>query len=410
MDRKHENEFTRRHFVSLLGATGAALGLPLGAGADATPAADADRVIPGFEAPASAHESADEWQPYSDRRVRVGIAGYGYCKFGAAFGFQNHPNVEVVAVTDLIPQRRDELAERCGCDTTYPSCEEMIKDDRIEAVFLATDAPSHARLSIAALRHGKHVGTAVPAVWGRDQMDLADELLETVRATRLKYMMFETSCFHAPLYAWHKRYLAGQLGKVVYCEGEYYHFNAEALPGYNPATNDVDQEGWRNGAPPQWYPTHATAYYVGVTGGAFTEVSCLGMPSHLPRFQPGNNPYENPFGTEVALYRTSDGGMARMAESRDMPAAKGEMGRVYGQQDLEGGVNTARPPLPPGVMAGGHGGSHGNLMNEFVEAIVQERDPWLDVAHALNMTVPGIIAHESALRDGEWMKVPRFHL
>ncbi len=38
----------------------------------------------------------------SDRKIRVGIAGYGLCRFGSQFGFQNHPNVEVVAVTDLI--------------------------------------------------------------------------------------------------------------------------------------------------------------------------------------------------------------------------------------------------------------------------------------------------------------------
>lgn len=415
MNKNHPMEITRRKFVELAGVTGAAWGLSQatsGAAAQtAPPPVDADgAVIPGFEEAQTGPSATEAWQPFSDRRIRVGIAGYGLCKFGAAFGFQNHPNVEVAAVSDLIPSRCAELAKACRCDTQYPSLEEMIKDDRIEAVFIATDAPSHARLSIAALRHGKHVGTAVPAVWGREQIELADELLDTVRETGLKYMMFETSCFHAPLYAWHKRYQAGELGKIVYCEGEYYHYSPTALPSYNPRTNDVDGEGWRNGAPPQWYPTHATAYYVGVTGASFTEVSCLGMPSDLPRFRPGNNPYNNLFGTEIALYRTREGGMARMAESRDMPAAKGEMGRVYGQKDDEGPVNTRRPPLPPGVMAGGHGGSHGNLMSEFVDAILRDRKPWLDAAHALNMTVPGIIAHESALRDGEWMKVPQYTL
>ena len=32
--------------------------------------------------------SAAEWQPVSERKVRVGIVGYGSCRFGAAFGFQ----------------------------------------------------------------------------------------------------------------------------------------------------------------------------------------------------------------------------------------------------------------------------------------------------------------------------------
>ena len=413
MEDHQQSKITRRHFVELAGMTGAFLGMsgPYGATAAAQPPVDAaGKVIAGFEETEANVDASEEWQPYSDRKVRVGIAGYGYCKFGAAFGFQNHPNVEVAAVTDLNPDRCAGLAQACQCETTYPSCEEMLKDDTLEAVFLATDAPSHARLAIAALRHGKHVGTAVPAVWGRDQLDLAEELLDTVRTTGLKYMMFETSCFHDPLYAWHKRYAAGELGKIVYCEGEYYHYVPVALPGYNPRTNDVDTEGWRNGAPPQWYPTHATAYYIGVTGGTFTDVSCLGMPSILPRFGAEKNLYKNPFGTEIALYRTSEGGMARMAESRDMPAAKGEMGRVFGQKDVESKLNTIKPPLPPGVMAGGHGGSHGNLMSEYVDAILRDRKPWLDVAHALNMTVPGIIAHESALHNGEWMKVPQFML
>ena len=47
----------------------------------------------------------------SDHKLRVGLVGYGVCKFSAAFGFQNHPNVEVIAVSDLIPERCNELAK-----------------------------------------------------------------------------------------------------------------------------------------------------------------------------------------------------------------------------------------------------------------------------------------------------------
>jgi hypothetical protein len=60
--------------------------------------------------------------------------------------------------------------------------------------------------------------------------------------------------------------------------------------------------------------------------------------------------------------------------------------------------------------AGGHGGSHGFLTDEFVTAILQDRKPWIDVELALKMTVCGIIAHESALKDGEWMRIPQFNL
>lgn len=364
--------------------------------------------IQGFEETKTDPDASMEWKPFSDRKIRVGIAGYGLCAFGAHFGFQNHPNVEVVAVTDLIPSRRAGLAKACGCQTTYPSCEEMIKDDKIEAVFIATDAPSHARLAVAALEHGKHVASAVPAVYG--SLEDADRLFEAVKKSGRKYMMFETSYFHANLYAWHQQYKAGLFGKLVYSEGEYYHYFGTPLGGYNPKTKKVDSNGWRKGLPPQWYPTHSNAYYIGVTGGSFTEVSCMGNPSAVPHLQAKNNDYKNPFGSEIALFRTNEGGMSRMAVCWDMPSAGGEQGRIYGQKNEKGNVNTQRPPLPPGVGAGGHGGSHGRLMSEFVDAILRDRKPWVDVAQALNMTVAGIVAHQSALKDGELLKIPQYKL
>ena len=411
MREREQSSISRRLFLQAVGSAGAALGVTGMAGQAA--AADAPRdatgeVIPGFERTQADPNTANGWQPFSDRKIRVGIAGYGLCQFGAAFGFQNHPNVEVVAVTDLIPARCAELAKACRCAKTYPSCEEMIKDDKIEAVFIATDAPSHARLAIAALQHGKHVASAVPAVFG--SIEDADRLFDAVKKSGLNYMMFETSCYHDDLYALRQRYLAGHLGKIIYSEGEYFHYFGTPLGGYNPKTKKVDADGWRKGLPPQWYPTHSNAYYVGVTGGSFTEVSCMGMPSIVPHLRPENNAYKNPFGSEIALFRTSEGGMSRMAVTWDIQIAGGERGRVYGQKDDTGTVNTSRPPLPPGVAGGGHGGSHGYLMSEFVDAILRDRKPVVDVAQALNMTVPGIVAHQSALKDGEWMNVPQYEL
>lgn len=412
MKETEQSDISRRKFMQAVGTAGVALGaagVSGQAGAADAPRDAQGNVIPGFEKTDGTTPQAEErWQPFSDRKLRVGIAGYGICQFGAAFFFQNHPNVEVVAVTDLNPDRCAALAKACRCEKTYPSCEEMIQDDTIEAVFIATDAPSHARLAIAALEHGKHVASAVPAVFG--SVEDADRLFEAVKKSGLTYMMFETSCFHEDLYAWRQQYIAGDLGKIIYSEGEYFHYFGTPLGGYNPKTKNVDVNGWRKGLPPQWYPTHSNAYYVGVTGGSFTEVSCLGMPSIVPHLRPENNNYKNPFGSEVALFRTSEGGMSRMAVTWDIKVAGGERGRVYGQKYKNGVVNRSRPPLPPGVGGGGHGGSHGYLMSDFVDAILRDRKPLVDVAQALNMTVPGIVAHQSALRDGELLKIPQYKL
>jgi len=366
--------------------------------------------IQGFEKAQTDTEASKLWKPISDRKIRVGIAGFGVCQFGAAFGFQNHPNVTVAAVTDLIPDRCAALAQACRCEKTYPSCEEMIKDDSLEAIFVATDAVSHARLAIAAMKAGKHVASAVPAVFG--SLEEADELFQTVKKTGRKYMMFETSYFHEDLFAMRELYRAGLLGKVVYAEGEYYHYMEQPIDSY---------KGWRIGLPPQWYPTHSNAYYTGVNGMNFTEVSCMGIPSAIDHLKPSNNRYRNAFGTEIALFRAADGGTARMAVSWDTPGFSGEMGRIrtqkgtfYGQFQTEGAEvklpSVKRPPLPPGVEAGGHGGSHGYLMAEFVEAILADRKPLVDVAQALAMTVGGIVAHRSAQKGGELLKIPQFTL
>ena len=363
-------------------------------------------AIQGFEQDSLKQQGSKPWVAISDRKVRVGIVGYGLCQFGAAFEFQNHPNVEIVAVSDLLPDRCTELAKACGCSKTYPSLEELVKDDRIEAVFIATDAPSHAKHAMEVLKHGKHVAVAVPAVFG--SLEDADRLFEAVKTSGKKYMMFETSCFHEDLYAMRQIYNAGGFGKLVYSEGEYYHYMEDPLASY---------KDWRVGLPPQYYPTHSNAYYIGVTGGSFTEVSCLGTPSKVPHLQPANNRYKNPFGTEIALFRTSEGGMSRMAVSWDSPGDHGEKGRIRGQKGSFYGKyeghekvlpDLVRPGLPAGVSEGGHGGSHGRLTDEFISSILQDRQPLVNIATALNLTVAGIVAHQSAMKNGELLKIPQY--
>ena len=129
---------SRRSFLQSCGLGAATWGLSASVVAQQQP-------IPGFEQAAPDPSVTKAWQPVSDRKIRVGIVGYGVCRFGAAFSFQDHPNVEVVAVSDLFPDRCAGLAKACRCEKTYPSLEELVKDDKIEAVFVATDAPSHAR-------------------------------------------------------------------------------------------------------------------------------------------------------------------------------------------------------------------------------------------------------------------------
>jgi predicted dehydrogenase len=135
------------------------------------------------------------------------------------------------------------------------------------------------------LKHGKHVAVAVPAVFG--SLEDADRLYEAVKSSGLKYMMFETSCYHADLHAMRQIYQAGGLGKIVYAEGEYYHYMDQPIDSFRAAYRSAP-----------FYPTHSPA-----TGQGHRRLhrGIVHVPSLVSHLQPGNNRYSNGF-IEIALF------------------------------------------------------------------------------------------------------------
>ena len=405
-------DITRRNFFIGSTAAFAAAGL-LAAEKDATAG------IQGFDE-SDEGRTDGPWQPFSDAKVRVGIAGYGACCFGAVFFFQDHPNVEVVAATDLDPERCRKLAQIVGAKRTYPSAEEMIDREgrNMDAVFIATDAASHADLVMRALDRGYHVASAVPALLGERQLDRAPKLIEAVRKSGRVYALFETTAFRPQCIAMRRIYEAGGFGRLVYTEGEYFHLSVGkgSVGSYN---------GWRVGLPPQYYPTHSNGFYTCATHGHFTEVTCVGAPdADNPIYAERRNPYGNPFRSEVAFFKTSDGGSARMTVAWGLPGYSGELGRCFGtkgcfRNDRFAGdtaivknLKLVRTGLPPGMKNNGHhGGSHPYLTDDFLRAIlVPGHKVCVDVATALNTTVAGVYAHLSAMKGGETLKIPVFSL
>ena len=87
-----------------------------------------------------------------------------------------------------------------------------------------------------------------------------------------------------------------------------------------------------------------------------------------------------------------------------------KIGSKRHHEAIKGGLQLKKYALPPGVSPGGHGGSHGYLGDDFIDAILRGRKPTVDVIDALNMTVPGYYAHLSSMKDGETMKIPQYSL
>jgi predicted dehydrogenase len=270
------------------------------------------------------------------------------------------------------------------------------------------------------MEHGKHVATAVPAFYG--DIEDAERLLECCKKNRgLVYAMFETSCFRDDLFAMEKLYAADVFGRIVYAEGEYCHPARTGKPALG------SYKDWRKKGCPMWYPTHATAYYVGVTHKSLIDVSCRGIP-HFGKDKRIPNAIGNIFRTEVGLFRTSEGGLCRILRgnsqgeyleagrirgeyagfNKTFNAKKNKIGTMRHDKAIKGGLQIKKGALPPGVSPGEHGGSHGHLADDFIDAILRGRKPQVDVIDALNMTVPGYYAHLSSVKHGETLTIPQY--
>lgn len=380
----------------------------------------------------SAQPNEKEKKDMGSSKCRIGVVGG---RFGAAFHWHQHPNCIVEAVSDLREDRRKHLMNVYKCDKSYNSLEELIKDPKIDAVAVFTGAPDHVKHSVACMKAGKHVVSAVPACMSLKE---AEELLAVQKQTQMTYMMAETSYYHPAMISARQFLKEGKFGDIYYTEAEYHHAGMEYA-----LWEDEFGHTWRWGLPPMLYPTHCTSFLIGLTGERLVEVSSIGWGDGDPIMD--GNPYKNKFWNETALFKTDKGNAMRVSINWRGAFGGCERAQWYGSkmsffEPHPNGVgpiirrathkmgtdsagferaestfeqynqpNWAQTLLPESLrVGGGHEGAEPFLTHEFVDAIVNNRKPAIDIYEALAYTVPGIIAHESSKRNGAQMKIPSF--
>lgn len=362
--------------------------------------------------------------PRLDDRLRLAIAGGG---FGATHHWHEHPGCVVTAVTDLEEDRRQRLKEQYGCESVFPSLEVMLEKaaGQFDAVAVFTDAPSHARHVLMCFEEGKHVVSACPAA---TTLDDARALVEAKERTGLRYMMHESSWYRQECIAARELYRSGDMGRLMYSEFEYYHDGIGTRSDCRRRWGG--EKSWRMGYPPMLYPTHSLGFLMGTTSERLVKVSCLGQRIGDDFPFDDENAYGNPFSNEMALGVTDQGNICRFGVFWAMPA-DGERGQWFGEKQAlymassSGQQQMVKPRrgrahawevprfwegdrLPERMRhPSGHGGSSVFLCHDFIEALLNDREPEIDLSMSLAMTVPGIIAHQSALKGGEQLEVPR---
>ncbi|MFF0789013.1 Gfo/Idh/MocA family protein [Streptomyces spiralis] len=145
-------------------------------------------------------------------QVRVGIVGAGIMGHAHADVLQGHPGAVVTAVTSRRRGPAEELAAHVGGARVHAGYQELVADDAVDLVIVATPDHLHADVVVAAAEAGRHVLVEKP--FTTSAVD-ADRALAAVRKAGVKAMTVFNHRW-VPSYAQAKdRIAAGDIGTPV---------------------------------------------------------------------------------------------------------------------------------------------------------------------------------------------------
>ena len=297
----------------------------------------------------------------------------------------------------------------------FDSLEDILASD-IDAVYLATDATLHAGHAILAMEAGKHVISEIPAI---DSIEDARKLKEAANAhPNVKYMVGENCCYWEFIQTWKKMYDDGKFGQAVYAESEYLH--AGDITKINP--DDYKKAHWRHSYNAIKYLTHNLGPLLYIMNDRCVSVTCMEPDVRY-------NPYKTGAETGVALFKTAKGAVIRILICFGAYVGFDHNFRICGTlgsietdniANLVDATSYAKLAEIPGTFeakmeipvrlgernAAGHGGADAKMMRAFVDCIINDTKPPLDIDLGIAMSIPGIYAHESALQGGMPIEIP----
>jgi predicted dehydrogenase len=145
--------------------------------------------------------------------IQVGVIGYGYWGPNLVRNFMAAPDTGVSAVCDLFDDRLAQLRKVYPTLATYNNSSELINDDAVDAVVIATPVSSHFELAMAALRAGKHVFVEKPLAATVSQ---AEQLIAEALKRNLVLMVDHTFVYTDAVRKMRELIASGMLGQIYY--------------------------------------------------------------------------------------------------------------------------------------------------------------------------------------------------
>lgn len=143
-------------------------------------------------------------------RLRVGVVGAGVGQLHL-MGYQQLPEVDLVALCDADPVRLQEIGDRYKVPLRFTDYRELFASGKVDAVSIALPNSLHAPVSIAALEAGLHVLCEKPLA---ENMAAGQKIVDAVAGAPGKFMI----CFnrrYRPDVRWIKQAIdSGQLGQI----------------------------------------------------------------------------------------------------------------------------------------------------------------------------------------------------
>ncbi len=362
----------------------------------------------------------------SDQKIRVAIVGLG---FGAEFIpiYKEHPNAEMYAICRRSAKHLNECGDKWDIKVRYTDFNELLADPNVDAVHINSPIPDHAPQSLAALRAGKHVACTVPMA---TTIDECRDLVLAQRQSGKVYMMMETVVYSREYLFVKELTDKGELGRIQFMRGSHQQEMA-GWPGY-----------WE-GLPPMHYATHCVSPCLALVGQEAESVVCHGSGRIADNLIAK---YGSPFAVETATFKIRNSDVVAEVTRSLFETARQyrESFDVYGSkvafewQQIEGedpvlhyGEKPQRVKVPDYahllpeairrftgsvtdeghlsfIQGAGHGGSHPHLAHNWLMAILGERPALPDAATSANWTMVGICAHQSAMKGGARIDLPRF--
>ena len=177
--------------------------------------------------------------------VKIGMIGVGQIGTSHLNRYKEIPGAEVVAASDLFPERIKRAQDNFGIPDGYDDFAEMLKRDDIQAVDVCVHNNKHAPLTKAALEAGKHVYCEKPMA---GTFADARDMYETAQRCDRKLSVQLGTLFSMETKAAKRLIDEGHLGKLYYARS--YGFRRRGRPfvdGYGTA-NFVDRSICAGGA------------------------------------------------------------------------------------------------------------------------------------------------------------------